>query len=253
MTITAFRLAKHWPVRIALGITVWSAVMFVLEPTYSTPQEAWHRSECKNHLKQIGLAMHNYHDVHRSFPSAGVMIAEKTTIPSWRITLLPYIDDAERRLFSEYHADEPWNSPHNATLQEKRPDIYRCRSHPTDKRLTSYAMLRGPGTVGSDGSAGVSYKTIRDGTSNTLLVVEACGREILWTEPKDVDFSDDTLGINLPGDQPGRSRGLISSYHLGGAHVLFGDGSVRYISEKTDPTVLKALATFDGGEQVPEY
>lgn len=213
----------------------------IREPTYSAVG-----SRCRNYLKQIGLAMHNYHDVHGAFPPAG----HETDVFTWRIALLPYLD--QQLLHEEFHFDEPWNSPHNASLQQYRPDVYHCPSHPAEKRLTSYAMLRGSGTVGGDGAAGMSIQDILDGTSNTLLVVEACGREIVWTEPKDVQANDEALGVNLPGDLPGRSRGAISSYHRGRAGVLLGDGSVRELNDKTDPNVIKALSTTNGGERTPQ-
>jgi hypothetical protein len=76
--------------------------------------------------------------------------------------------------------------------------------------------------------------------------LEACGRRIIWTEPRDVDVNDESIGVNLPGDQPGRSRGVISSSHFQGAHVLMGDGSVRYIQQKIDKRVLTALTTING-------
>lgn len=114
-------------------------------------------------------------------------------------------------------------------------------------------MLRGPGTTGGDGTAGVPIKAMRDGTSNIAIVVETCGREIIWTEPKDIEAIGEALGVNLPGDQPGRSRAAIASYHRVGAHVLLADGAVRFVSEKIDPHVIRMLSTYDDGEPVPKY
>jgi hypothetical protein len=113
-------------------------------------------------------------------------------------------------------------------------------------------MLRGPHTIGGDGVTAIGFKDITDGTSNTIFAVESCGREILWTEPKDIEVTDNSLGVNLPGDQPGHSRGILASYHAGGAHVLFAAGIVRMVNEKIDPEVLRLLTTRDGGEMAPE-
>lgn len=113
-------------------------------------------------------------------------------------------------------------------------------------------MLRGPKTVGGDGATLLNSKDVADGNSNTIQLVEACGTEIIWTEPKDVEVTHESLGINLPGRQSGTSIGIISSYHRGGANVLFCDGSVRFMNETTDKSVLRKLVTVRGGGRLPD-
>lgn len=163
-----------------------------------------------------------------------------------------YLDTVPRHVWYEwYHFDEPWDSPFNKGIQQKCPTSYHCPSHTSELQFTDYAMLRGPGTVGGDGLTAISIQDILDGTSNTILVVEACGRKIVWTEPKDIEVTDGSLGVNLPGDQPNRSCGIVSSYHSGGAHVVMADGSVRFVGEKINKTVLKALTTIHGDEAPP--
>jgi prepilin-type processing-associated H-X9-DG protein len=86
-----------------------------------------------------------------------------------------------------------------------------------------------------------------DGSSNTILLVEACGRNITWTEPRDVQFDDVAIGVNLPGERRGESAGVVSGYHWGGAHVMMADGSVTFISADIDPGLLKGLLQVDDG------
>jgi prepilin-type processing-associated H-X9-DG protein len=86
-----------------------------------------------------------------------------------------------------------------------------------------------------------------------VLVVEACGKEIIWTEPRDLPLEETPVGINLPGEKPLTSAGLFSSYHRQGAHVLMADGSVRYLSDRTSPEVLEAILTADGGGPTPDF
>jgi hypothetical protein len=99
----------------------------------------------------------------------------------------------------------------------------------------------------------MNLKTVTDGTSNTIAVVEACGHPVVWTEPRDIDLDQQAVGVNLPGEQPGRSRGVVSSYHHAGGHVGLADGSVRFVSEQIDPNVLRALLTATGGEPAGEF
>jgi prepilin-type processing-associated H-X9-DG protein len=93
-------------------------------------------------------------------------------------------------------------------------------------------------------------KGVIDGLSYTLMLTEACGQQIVWTEPRDVDMSVSPIGINLDGEVEGRSPGVASSYHPTGCHVLFGDGAVRFLSRTIDPEVLKALITANGNETI---
>jgi prepilin-type processing-associated H-X9-DG protein len=113
-------------------------------------------------------------------------------------------------------------------------------------------MPTGPKTVGEK-SLGISFKDIADGSSNTLLVVEACGAQIIWTEPRDINVASQPTGINLNGAQRGQSKGWLSSYHAGGTQVLLADGSVRFIPANTDPSVLNGLATIDGREKIDDF
>jgi prepilin-type processing-associated H-X9-DG protein len=97
--------------------------------------------------------------------------------------------------------------------------------------------LIGPHTAFPDGK-GLAPKAFSDGLSNTALVVEACGQQIIWTEPKDIKITATNIGINLPGNKPNQSSGIWSSYHDGQAFTLFADGSVRALNTDTDPQVL---------------
>jgi prepilin-type processing-associated H-X9-DG protein len=113
--------------------------------------------------------------------------------------------------------------------------------------FTSYAAVAGEHTLWP-GHRPLSLDAATDGTSVTLLVVEACGQQIVWTEPWDVKTGEAPAGINLPGVAKGRSAGILSSYHTGGANVTLADGAVRFLNQDIDSEVLNALLTADGGD-----
>jgi prepilin-type processing-associated H-X9-DG protein len=119
--------------------------------------------------------------------------------------------------------------------------------------MTSYAMLVGPHAI-SDGPTARTPAAIRDGTSNTLMVVEATEAHINWMEPRDLDVENMQFRINGGGDR-NAAKHEISSPHSGGANALLCDGSVRFLNATIDPKALEALTTIDGGETVapPEY
>lgn len=229
--------------------------LFML-PATRNAREASRRSQCKNNLKQIGLAHHNFQDERGHFTDSIVRLKDRAPY-SWRVELLPYIDQAP--LFHVYQKAAAWDSPANIEIAQKQILTYSCPSLPRelDKNAaghyhTAYAVVTGAGTAFPNGK-GLKLQQIKDGTSNTVLVVEACGQQIVWSEPRDIELSSLKVGVNLPGTQPNHSPGTWSSFHRGGAHTLLADGSVRFISEKVDPNVTKALLSATGGETIGEF
>ncbi len=215
----------------------------LLLPAVQQAREAARRSQCKNNLKQIGLALHNYADAYGAFPPAYVADASGKPMHSWRVLILPYLDQAP--LYNQYNFSEPWDGPSNSRLLSQMPSVYACPSHPGSPGGTStaYAAVFGEQCV-FRGSEPVAFKDITDGASNTLLVVEADGAGIPWMKPDDVDI---TKHPSL-GDRDG-----FSSSHMGGVHGLMCDGAVRFISQNIDAQTLKALFTRDGGEPVGSF
>jgi hypothetical protein len=228
-------------------------VVMALLPAVPTASEAARRTQCRNNLRQIGLALFNYVDVSRDLPLAK-SISEP--VRSWRVEVLPYLDGATLR--KKYRDDLPWDASENDPVSMHIPQPFACPSMFFNKdargrHYTAYSAIMGASTAFSDAGRKKFPTGLADGASQTLLVVEACGRDIVWTEPRDVDVDADPIGINLPGAEPKTSPGIGSSYHAGGAQALIADGSVKFFSQQIDPTVLKALTTIAGGEKVGEF
>ena len=245
--------SKEGAARLHEGIAIALILLFLISLTLPsvTLREAPRRTQCKNNLKQIGLAMHNYHDVHGSFPAAAL----GSPPVSWRISLLPYLEHAA--VAEQYDRNQMWDSTQNVALQKYRIWPYECPSRPSQydslgRFLTSYVVPTSHGAI-FDSASGPPISEIKDGTSNTLLALEACGTEIIWTDPRDVDGSNAEISVNGPGAVKGRSSSLISSWHFGGAQAGLADGSVRFIDKNIDAVVLKNLMTKAGGEKIEEW
>ena len=211
------------------------------------PRSAYWRTQCKNNLKQIGLGFYNYSDVYNTFPPARL----GRPASSWRIALLPYIE--ERTVAGIYDLTQTWDSVANEPLQRKEVRTYSCPSRATSfdsagRFYTSYVVPTGEETIFSSQQV-TPFSEIKDGTSNTLLVVEACGTEIIWTKPQDVELSSYELSVNGPGSRKGQSNSMISSWHMGGAQVLLADGSARFLSDDIDPKILRSLLTKGAGDE----
>jgi len=203
---------------------------------------AANRTSCRDHLTQIGIALHDYHDDYGSFPPAYIAAEDGTPMHSWRVLLLPYLD--RKDLYNEYRFDEPWDSLHNLKIAVPLA-IYLCPSQP-DKpsQETNYLAVIGERTCWP----GARHRTIReisDGSWSTVQVVEVADSGILWTEPRDLHVLQMNAGVNAAhGQGP-------SSHHPGGMMVLLADGSVKFVTDDFSPDILKAYLTVDDGEPTP--
>ncbi|MGC8642029.1 MAG: DUF1559 domain-containing protein [Isosphaeraceae bacterium] len=213
----------------------------LLLPAVQAAREAARRAQCTNNLKQIGLAMHNHVSANNHFPSLAISSADGKPLLSWRVAILPYLDQNE--LYKKFHLDEPWDSPHNKELIKYMPTVYGCpsRNLAGEPGRTAYRVFTGKGALFNQ-NAPTEPRDVTDGTSNTLMVVEA-KEAVIWTKPEELPFEDKPGAPNVPLFGAG-------SAHPGGFNAAFADGSVRFIKLSINPTTLRALITRAGGEVI---
>lgn len=211
-----------------------AALVTALLPAVDAARQAAQRTQSQNNLKQIALAMHNYHDTYGHFPPAVLESDDGETTHSWRVAILPFLGAAD--LYNEYNRNEPWDSENNRKVLERMPTIFRSPTEDGTSTSSCYYALLGDETVFADDRA-MSLRQITDGTSNTLMIVEA-RRDIPWTRPDDIPYTSDDPLPELGGFFPG------------GWNAVFCDGAVRFLSSMIDEAVLRALITPDGGEAV---
>ena len=101
------------------------------------------RSQCKNNLKQIGLALHNYLDAYSVLPPAYTVDDAGRPLHSWRTLLLPYID--QQTLYNTIDLSKPWDDPVNATACKTSVPAYRCPSADIPADHTTYLAIVAPG------------------------------------------------------------------------------------------------------------
>ena len=206
----------------------------LLLPAVQQAREAARRNQSMNKLKEIGLAMQNHHDANRKFPPPAISDANGNPLLSWRVKLLPYLDEAA--LYKEFHLDEPWDSEHNKPPLDRMPDVYKDPRVPDLGNQTVYLVPIGKELMFS-GNSGLNMKTVRDGTSNTILAVEANpDKAVPWTKPDD---------IKIDPEHPDAGLGRIS----GGVFLALAvDGSIHVLPGDIDSKTLWALFTRAGGE-----
>ncbi len=214
----------------------------LLLPAVQAAREAARRAQCVNNEKQIALAMLNYHAANDSLPPAAVKDKAGKPLLSWRVAILPYIE--QQALYKEFHLDEPWDGPHNKALIASMPPIYACPSRPATAGapgMTSYRVFAGKATAFPPGRA-VKFADVTDGISQTLMVVETRDG-VPWTKPEDLEFAADA-------DPPKGPFFGAGSFHTGGFAAAMLDGSVRFLKNSIRPETFRALITRDGGEVI---
>jgi prepilin-type N-terminal cleavage/methylation domain-containing protein/prepilin-type processing-associated H-X9-DG protein len=254
------------------------------------------RAQCQNNLKQIGLALHDYHDVHGSFPPALVEdMADPYPYFSWMARILPFLE--QDTLWRQMQSEWPLYKRGDITrliANEMVPKVYLCPADgrnltkPADgyqeaEARTDYAGVNGTNLYTRDGifcsGSAVRLTDVTDGTSNTLMVGERPPSEPLgdtpfgfWAydlgqgggsvgnvlgaaelNPSGIWFTECPYGPYAYGRGDYRNECDMLhfwSFHTGGAHFLFADGSVHFLSYAAGAPVLPALATRSGGEVV---
>jgi prepilin-type processing-associated H-X9-DG protein len=211
----------------------------MLGPALIGGRQAAHRAQGTNNLRQMLLSMHVYQDAKGAFPAHANYGADDKPLLSWRVHILPYLD--QNGLYQQFHLDEPWDSENNKPLIAQMPDVYKCAAAPLEPGKTNYLAVVGEQCAMNGTKDGINIRNIADGTSNTIMIVEADPAEAVeWTKPDDFEFN---------ADQPNAGLGNV---HPGGWNAAFVDGHVQFISNSIDLGLLKALFTAAGGEPIQQ-
>jgi hypothetical protein len=197
------------------------------------------RVASSNNMKQIELAMHSYHDVMGALPAVANFDKQGKPLLSWRVHILPYIE--EQQLYQQFKLDEPWDSENNKKLIAKMPRTY---ANPSSPKLaadgkTTYLLPVHKEAVFTGDKTGIRLTDIKDGTSLTVMLVDAADdAAVIWTKPDDLKL-----------DPKDPTKGLIAR-HKDNYLLGFADGSVRLVPKTVDKKTLWAIFTRAGGEDV---
>jgi hypothetical protein len=229
--------------RLTLSVRDKELTTFLPTLVRRTYQDA-QRRVAVNKLKQMVLAMHNYADTFKGrFPAVANFDKQGKPLLSWRVHILPFVGAND--LYRQFHLDEPWDSPHNKKLLARMPEVYQGSNRKLNgEGKTTYLLPVGKEAAFKDGPEGPRVPAdFPDGTSNTILIVEADdAHAVPWTKPED---------LKIDPEHP--ERGLGGHFH-GGFLAAIADGSVRFVSKTISKATLRdAFAPADGRPLGPNW
>jgi len=244
--------SRTWTFRVRVLVLCISCVFCCLFPIGNSFRPWVRRQHCMTHAKNIGFAMHSYHDTFGTFPPAFVPDDQGKPMHSWRVLLLPFLN--YRAIYDRYDFGEPWDGPNNRKLLAEMPIEYRCPSacggREDQGSLTSYVAVVGPRTAwpGSFGRTQDEFSQA-DGMHTTLLILEVGGAQIPWLEPRDLTFDEATeiLGALELDAAAGHCDESFFYQFSQGRHVLAVDGSVTFVPHGLASERWAEALVFDDG------
>jgi len=222
-----------------VSIATTGVLVGLLLPAVQAARQAAQRMSSSNNLKQIMLAMHNYHAAYNRLPPAAIMDDAGKPLLSWRVAILPFIEEQE--LYQKFHLDEPWDSEHNLPLSKELPVVYATPGLSLEPGLTIMQAAVGD-DIGMRPDKKTAFRDFLDGLSNTILIFEVNpDAAVVWSKPEDIEIDLEDPLANL-----GKAK-------QGGFHVGMGDGAVKFVSASVNPELFKKLLTRAGNEVTEDF
>ncbi len=289
-------------IELLVVIAIIAILIALLLPAVQQAREAARRSQCKNNLKQLALATHNYADTFRGMQPSSIFGPDANH--GALTPILPYIEQASLDdLFDDNHA---YSAPENDAAVRTQLPVMLCPSTPGGNRVlqgewhldetdnwvfrseaqfaagdyVTPSFYREDWTTETEWHGALAwdrhtpFRDITDGTTNTMLYFESAGLPDLYQGNQVVGQAEDAasgawaawqsiriLSYTYDGAVVGgpctincrNGWNAAYSFHTGGMNIALCDGSVRFLSENVDKSIVRKLVCRNDGEVLGEF
>lgn len=246
---------RSGPAGCLFAILIIVMLLALLAPAVQSAREAARRNSCLGHLKQLSLGLHNYESVNGSFPGAAQPDPNGIHPHSWRVRISPYLES--QKFYSLYRTSEPWNSPNNSKAVNNWGPLtyFQCPSYDVQDGSTHYLAVVGDNTAFPPKS-GRMISEITDGTSNTILLIEAPHKRVPWAKPQDMTFEEAVELLTNPPKQEDFGHEIDEGFFYKpsvGLNVAFCDGHVQHLRLPVPKKYAVAMLTANGGDVFDDW
>lgn len=252
-------------IELLVSTAVISVLVSLLVPAVQTAREAARQTQCRNNLRQLGLALHNFESTHQVFPASGWTKAGRTNpagkYVSWRASILPFVE--ESTAFETYRFDQDWWHPDNVDVGTMPVSLFLCPSTPTHPGIsqanaksprpamsfehpiarTDYEAIMGVRQAIDSAryqnkqltrsvmhrNSNVRFADITDGSSNTIVLSECAARPFVYRRRNRASDSQNDQGFGWIDSE--------SAFSLDGSSA---DGRVQGLGPELSPVPLNA-------------
>jgi prepilin-type N-terminal cleavage/methylation domain-containing protein/prepilin-type processing-associated H-X9-DG protein len=277
MSVRVHRQAGFTLIELIVSIAVVGVLAALLIPAVQASRDAARRTACKNQLRQLGLALHMYHEVHRCFPPGSYVMGPSFPMQTgwgWGAMLLPYIE--QNAMYTQINFELGTGLGNNLQLIAQPISLFRCPSEICADTISCTPLgeptfqIASGNYCGSEGilnsMSSVRIAQITDGTSQTLMLGERLVQpggptSLAFTSAwcGQIAFADEYDLRSVPYLLPDPNHPIngsptdplcFGSRHPLGANFVLADGSCLFLNNSIDSQVFTALGTPDGGEAV---
>ena len=220
-------------IELLVVIAIIAVLIALLLPAVQQAREAARRTQCKNNMKQFGLGLHNYHDVHNRFPLPAVFnfgpgvgsgVGGMETSNVWSLSILPFLDQAP--VYNIYNFNLSAYEPSNAAAVQAKLAAYICPSTPRSGKGITYTLPKA-----AAGGLLTADAVLTDAGASDYVAITRVKPAFL-----NIAYNTNTYTTDLEGW--GKGGVCIAIPALAGSQTIPDGGALRDITDGTSNTIM---------------